>query len=81
MKLLLLLLKKIMKLSEVVKEGARDARMVGFNFNNSCLFFIFICIYIVYGQEVCFILSFFVKNSLSVLQLFLLSILNIFINK
>ncbi len=44
-------------------------------------FFIFICIYIVYGWEVCFILSFFVKNSFSILQLFSLSILKSFISK
>ncbi len=42
MKLFLLLLSKnLMKLLEVVKEGARDVRMVGFHFNTSCLFFFF----------------------------------------
>lgn len=36
---LLLLSKKLMKLSEVVKEEARDAEMVEFHFNTGCFFF------------------------------------------
>ncbi len=44
-------------------------------------FFIFIFIYIVYGQEVCFIHSFFVKKSFLVLQFLLLNILKNFISK
>jgi hypothetical protein len=58
----------LLKFSKVVKEGAKVARMVGFHFNIVCLF-VFSQIHL---HLHCLIFSFFIRNSLPVLQLLLM---------